>query len=73
MIELLTGDNDFELPREIKQRKASFDGKAERYDAETLDANQLADIFSGQTLFAMKRLVIIDTPSLNTNLWNNIA
>lgn len=72
MIILLTGENDFELTKKIAQLKTQFDGRAERYDAADLTTEQLADIFAGQTLFAMKRLVVIDQPSTNPELWQNI-
>lgn len=72
MITLLTGENDFELTKKIAQLKADFDGRAERYDAAELSLEQLADIFAGQTLFALKRLVIIDQPGANSDLWQNI-
>ncbi len=72
VITLLTGENDFELTKKIAQLKTNFAGTAERYDAAELSAEQLADIFAGQTLFAMKRLVIIDQPSMNSELWQNL-
>jgi len=72
VIKLLTGENDFELTKKVAQLKADFDGRAERYDAADLSAEQLADIFAGQTLFAMKRLIVIDLPSANSDLWQNL-
>ena len=72
MITLLSGENDYELTKKVAQLKADFDGVAERLDASELTNEQLADIFAGQTLFALKRLVIIDTPSANPELWKNI-
>ncbi|HRJ06705.1 MAG TPA: DNA polymerase III subunit delta [Candidatus Saccharibacteria bacterium] len=72
MIELLTGDNDYELTRAVAERRRGFDGQAERYDAAELTGGQLGDIFAGQTLFAMRRLVILDNPSANSELWSNL-
>jgi DNA polymerase III delta subunit len=72
VIQLLTGENDFELTKKVAQLRANFDGSAERYDAADLSAEQLADIFAGQTLFALKRLVVIDQPSANSDLWHNL-
>lgn len=72
MIELLTGENDFELTKKVAQLKADFDGQAERYDAADLTPEKQADIFAGQTLFAIKRMVLIDTPSANQELWQNL-
>lgn len=73
MITVFSGENDFELTKKVAQLKADFDGTAERYDAADLTKEQLADIFAGQTLFAMKRLVILDGPSGNSELWANLA
>lgn len=73
MIRLLTGDNDYELTKKVAQLKAEFDGTSERVDAADLSKEQLADLFAGQTLFAVKRLVIVDNPSANGELWQNIA
>lgn len=72
MITLLSGENDYELTKKVAQLKAGFDGRAERYDAAELTKEQLADMFSGQTLFALNRLILIDTPSSNAELWQNM-
>lgn len=72
MITLLCGENDYELTKKIAQLKADFEGRAERYDAPDLSSDQLADIFAGQTLFATDRLVILDSPSGNAQLWSGI-
>jgi DNA polymerase III delta subunit len=72
MIRFLTGENDFELTKKVAQLQTDFDGRAERYDAADLSAEALADIFAGQTLFAIKRLIIIDQPSANSELWQNL-
>ena len=72
MIRLLFGDNDYELTKKVAQLKAGFSGTAERYDGAELTREQLADIFAGQTLFAVERLIIIDTPSANADLWSGI-
>ncbi|MDQ5932677.1 MAG: polymerase subunit delta [Patescibacteria group bacterium] len=72
MITLLFGENDYELTKKVAQLKADFDGTAERFDAAELSNEQLADIFAGQTLFASKRLIFIDSPSANPDLWKNL-
>lgn len=69
MITLLVGENDYELTQKITQLKAEFNGVAERYDAADLSTEQLADIFAGQSLFAMTRLIFLDAPSENAELW----
>lgn len=73
MITFLIGENDYELTKKVAQLKIGFNGVAERFDAAELTREQLADIFAGQSLFAMKRMVIIDNPSVNTDLWNTIS
>lgn len=72
MIELLTGENSFELAQAIKRREVAFDGTVERYEAADINMEQLADIVTGQTLFASKRLVVLDTPSNNASLWHEL-
>jgi DNA polymerase III subunit delta len=73
MIRLLCGDNDFELTRRVRQLMRQFEGEAERYDAADVTSEQLADIFAGQTLFSIKRLIVLDTPSASSELWQNIS
>jgi len=72
MIRLLCGENDFELTRRVNQLKREFDGVAERYDASELTSERLADIFAGQTLFSLKRMVLVDAPSTCGELWQNL-
>ena len=72
MIRLYCGDNDYELTKKIAQLNRDFSGAVERYDATDLTREQLADIFAGQTLFAVERLIVIDTPSANGDLWGSI-
>ena len=73
MITLLCGENDFELTKKLAQLRADFDGTAERFDGSELDKPRLADIFAGQTLFAVDRLIFIDMPSASPDLWQDIA
>lgn len=68
----LTGENDYELTKKVAQFKDGFDGAVERYEGAGLSSEQLADIFAGQTLFTLKRMIIIDMPSLNADLWQNM-
>lgn len=72
MIRLLLGENDYELTKKVAQLKAGFNGTVERYDGANLSREQLADIFAGQTLFAVERLIVIDSPSANPDLWSGI-
>lgn len=72
MIRLLHGENDFELRRRLQQIRREFDAPSERFDAQALSNEQLADIFAGQTLFDIKRLIVLDDPSGCAELWNNL-
>lgn len=69
MIYFLTGENDFELSREVKRLTSQFDGEVERIDGSELDLPQLSDILVGQSLFASKRLVVLSGLSENKLLW----
>lgn len=72
MIRLLCGENDFELTRRVRQLQREFDGVAERYDGSEVTSEQLADIFAGQTLFSLKRMILLDVPSACSELWQNL-
>lgn len=72
MITLLTGDNDYELTKKVAQLTADFDGQAERFDAAELTLESLSDIFAGQTLFSLKRLIFIDNPTSYADFWHNL-
>lgn len=72
MIRLLCGENDFELTRRIKQLQREFRGTPERYEGGELTSEKLADIFAGQTLFALERMVLVYSPSECSELWQNL-
>lgn len=72
MIRLLCGENDFELTRRLAQLKREFQGMPERYDGAELTSEQLADIFAGQTLFSLKRMILVDNPSACSDLWQQL-
>ncbi|MGK2896353.1 MAG: DNA polymerase III subunit delta [Candidatus Saccharimonadales bacterium] len=70
MITLLTGENSFELDRELKRTFAAFNGTPEVFDGDTLELSQLPDILMGISLFADERLVIIKQLSENKTIWS---
>lgn len=70
MITLLTGENDFEIIRAVRMIEASFAGTSERFVGADIELRQLPDMLAGATLFADKRLVIIDGLSTNKTVWN---
>ena len=71
MIYLLYGDNEFEKQQKIAQLTDGLDN--ERHDGEIIKQSQLRDLVQGQTLFTLKRSIIIDDLSLNENeLWQKL-
>lgn len=73
MIILLTGDNFYEIDRELDRIVVEFDGEAEQLDADSLDPRNLTDIFSGVSLFSANRLVVIKRLNENTAVWEALA
>lgn len=71
MITLLTGENTFEIEKEIQRIIAGFNGVAERIDGSELASRDVPDLLTGATLFASKRLVIIKNLSDNKTIWLN--
>lgn len=69
MIQLLIGDNSFEIQRELERLSAGFSGHAEIIDGEGLELRHLPDLLMGATLFSDKRLVIIKHLSKNKSVW----
>ena len=73
MITLFSGDNSFELKRALSELEAHFSGTPEKLEGEAITLDQLPDLLQGSTLFADKRLVIIDKLSDNKFLWDSLA
>jgi DNA polymerase III subunit delta len=69
MITVLTGENSFEIEREITRIINDTDVVAERIDGSVLELRRLPDILMGGTLFARERLVIIKGLSENSSIW----
>jgi DNA polymerase-3 subunit delta len=69
VITLLTGENSFEIERELRRIVSQFDGEPERIDGSTIEIRQLPDLLMGVTLFADRRLVIIKGLSENKVVW----
>lgn len=72
MITLLTGENNFEITRKIRELSSNFDGPVERVDGSELELWQLPDLLMGATLFTDKRLVVIKNLSDNKPLWQSL-
>lgn len=72
MITLLTGENSFEIERELQRIVADFDGVAEKIDGSELLTRQLPDLLMGGTLFSATRLVILKNASDNKPVWTDL-
>lgn len=70
MIYLLTGENSFEIDRELKRVIGAFEGSVETVDGSELSPEQMPSLLAGQTLFADRRMVVIKSLSENSRLWN---
>ena len=73
MITLLSGENSFEIERELTKRMTDFDGVPEKIDGSVLELKNLPDLLSGATIFADKRMVIIKNLSENKSLWTDFG
>jgi len=73
MVYLLTGENTFEIERQLKKLVAGYDGDVERIDGEELSIDRLPDLLSGITLFSSQRLVVIKSASGNKSLWATLS
>lgn len=73
MITVLTGENSFEINREVQRIISEFDGIPERIDGAELELRQLPDLLMGAMLFTDKRHVIIKNLSENKAVWADFA
>lgn len=73
MITLLTGENSFEIDRELQRIIKGFSGTAERVETDQLEVSRLPDLFQGGSLFASERLVIIKGLSDNKPVWASLV
>jgi len=70
MITLLTGENSFEIERELTKIKAGFEGDIENISPDNLTLSNLPDILMGISLFNTKRLIVIRSLSDNKSIWS---
>jgi DNA polymerase-3 subunit delta len=70
MIYLIVGENPYLRNEKITEIVGGHD--VERFDGRTIDENDLADIFMGQTLFAEERIIVIDQLSENKLAWEKL-
>lgn len=69
MIQLIVGDNSFEVERMIKSIVDQSDLVAEIIDGTQLEVVDVPDLLMGSSLFSDSRLVIIKNLSDNKSLW----
>lgn len=69
MINLVLGNNSFEIDRYLTSIKSNFDGEIISRDGENLSTKDLPDIIMGASLFEPNRLIIIRSLSDNKDLW----
>lgn len=72
MITWFIGDNTFDVQQAVTAIAKEFDGTAERLDGTMLELKNIPDLLMGSTLFAEKRLVIINDLSQNSNVWEKL-
>lgn len=72
MISVFVGDNSYTIARAVNELTRQFKGSVERFDGGVLESGQLADIFTGLTLFAEERLIVITGASTNKTIWTDI-
>lgn len=73
MIEVLAGDNSFEIQRALDRILDSSKEAVERVDGSKLQLAGLADILTGSNLFNTKRTVVIRGLSENKVVWPVLA
>lgn len=73
MITLLTGENSFEIRRALDKIISDFMGQPEMIDGAELQPAQLFDILMSVSLFADKRLVVINNPSSVKSVWASLG
>lgn len=73
MVYVVTGDNSFMIQEYVRTTIAQFSGdEVIRLDGDSLTTEQLPDIFTGISLFASQRLVILRAVSANKPLWESL-
>lgn len=76
MITWFVGDNSFEIQQAVKEKAEAFTHdhsvQPERIDGTTLELKDIPDLLMGATLFADKRMVIINDLSQNQTVWEKL-
>lgn len=69
MIRIFTGGNTFEIQSAVRELEAHLALSAERIDGATVQLSNIPDLFMGLSLFADRRLVVIDQLSVSSGVW----
>lgn len=72
MIQVLVGENTFEVEQFIKAREKQFDGTVTRLVGEELNENAFLSLLTSFDLFSEKKLVIIRQLSDHKVIWGHI-
>jgi len=72
VITVLTGKNDFEIQRALRQILRTSDVRPEILDGEMLEASELPTVLTGMSLFSQKRLVVLKNASANKSVWEKL-
>ena len=73
MIYLIVGTNEYAIAQNISALASKIGARLEKIDAEALDANALADVMRGASLFSEKRVITIRQLSENKELWAKVG
>jgi DNA polymerase-3 subunit delta len=73
MITVLTGENSFELARELARLESTVGEAAERVSGADLDPALLPQLLSGGSLFADRRFIILSKLSENRAAWSALG
>ena len=72
MITVLTGANSYAIAQSLRGLTEGFTGTVERFDGSELETRMLPDIFSGATLFATERLIVIKAAANAKPIWTDL-
>lgn len=73
MIQLIIGNSAYRAEQETARIVSAASATPERLDPDDLDANMLADIMRGASLFSEKRVVVIRGLSERKDLWEKVG
>lgn len=72
MITLIHGENAYERDQALQQIVATYDGAVEQYDGAEVAVEGMKGLFSAQTLFSDRRLIVIKNLGDNKEAWQGL-